>query len=187
MTQPSIIYFDNAATTGKKPDAVKEAICDCLEHANANPGRSGHSLSVKAAEIIYATREVIGEFFNFPRTENIVLTRNATEALNIALYGTLEPGDEVVTTSMEHNSVMRPLNHLESKGMIKVKIVQADADGSVSPQLIREAITEIARPRPSCSNGTGFIRRGKAVKTIPTAASKIMPPSKPLEKYSALE
>jgi cysteine sulfinate desulfinase/cysteine desulfurase-like protein len=101
MTQHSIIYFDNAATSGKKPEAVKEALCDCLEHANANPGRSGHSLSVKAAEIVYTTREVIGEFFNFHKTENIVLTRNATEALNIALYGSLESGDEVVTTSME--------------------------------------------------------------------------------------
>ncbi len=157
MTQHSLIYFDNAATSGKKPEAVKEAICDCLEHANANPGRSGHSLSVKAAEIIYTTREVIGEFFNFPRTENIVLTKNATEALNIALYGTLKTGDEVVTTSMEHNSVMRPLNHLESKGTIKVKVVRADGDGSVSPQLIRDAITQHTKlvSVTSASNVTG--------------------------------
>ena len=157
MTQRSIIYFDNAATSGKKPEAVKKAICDCLEHANANPGRSGHSLSVKAAEIIYTTREVIGEFFNFSRTENIALTKNATEALNIALCGTLKTGDEVVTTSMEHNSVMRPLNHLESKGTIRVKVVRADADGSVSPQLIRKAITVRTKlvAVTSASNVTG--------------------------------
>ena len=59
------IYFDNAATSGIKPVGVIEAICDCLKNTNANPGRSGHSLSVKAAEIIYNTREIIGEFFNF--------------------------------------------------------------------------------------------------------------------------
>jgi cysteine desulfurase / selenocysteine lyase len=116
-----LIYFDNAATSGIKPDTVTKAICDCLKNTNANPGRSGHSLSVKAAEIIYNTREIIGEFFNFPDTEKIILTKNATEALNIAIYGSLHTGDEVITTSMEHNSVLRPLNHLQSEGKIKIK------------------------------------------------------------------
>ncbi|MEW6570481.1 MAG: aminotransferase class V-fold PLP-dependent enzyme [Nitrospirota bacterium] len=89
------MYFDNAATSGIKPDMVSEAVCDCLKNTNANPGRSGHSLSVKAAEIIYNTREIIGELFNFNKTENIILTKNATEALNIAMYGILQSGDEV--------------------------------------------------------------------------------------------
>jgi selenocysteine lyase/cysteine desulfurase len=100
-----LIYFDNAATSGPKPDSVVKAICDCLKNTNANPGRSAHSLSIKAAEIIYRTREMIGELFHFSHTENIILTKNATEALNIAIYGTLGEGDEVITTSMEHNSV----------------------------------------------------------------------------------
>jgi cysteine desulfurase/selenocysteine lyase len=140
-----IIYFDNAATSGIKPDTVARAICDCLKHANANPGRSGHSLSVKAAEIIYDTREAIGEFFNFPDLENIVLTKNATEALNIAVHGSLKRGAEVVTTSVEHNSVLRPLNYLRGKGTIRLKILKADSNGLVSPDQIKKAITEKTR------------------------------------------
>jgi cysteine desulfurase/selenocysteine lyase len=140
-----IIYFDNAATSGMKPDTVARAICDCLKHANANPGRSGHSLSVKAAEIIYDTREAIGEFFNFRNLENIVLTKNATEALNIAIHGSLKRGAEVVTTSVEHNSVMRPLNYLKGKGTIRLKTLKADKNGVVSPDQIRKSITDKTR------------------------------------------
>jgi cysteine desulfurase/selenocysteine lyase len=140
-----IIYFDNAATSGIKPDTVVRAICDCLRHANANPGRSGHSLSVKAAEIIYDTREAIGEFLNFRNLENIILTKNATEALNIAIHGLLKSGAEVVTTSVEHNSVMRPLNYLKCKGTIRLKILEADKNGVVSPDQIKKAITDKTR------------------------------------------
>lgn len=137
-----VIYFDNAATSGRKPETVSHSICDCLEHANANPGRSGHTLSVKAAEIIYSCREILGELFNFPKTENIVLTKNATEALNLALYGGLKNGGEVITTSMEHNSVLRPLNHLHNKGIIRLQIVKADRNGVVHPGQIKESITK---------------------------------------------
>ncbi|MFH0925855.1 MAG: aminotransferase class V-fold PLP-dependent enzyme [bacterium] len=136
------IYLDNAATSGNKPDEVIKAIVDCLQHANANPGRSAHSLSIKAAEIIYNTREVIGELFNFPDTENIILTKNASEALNIAICGTLEAGDGAITTSMEHNSILRPLNHLKEKGLIDLKIIRGDKNGLISSGQIRAAITD---------------------------------------------
>jgi cysteine desulfurase family protein len=151
------IYFDNAATSGPKPESVVQAICDCLRNANANPGRSAHSLSIKAAEIIYKTREIIGEFFHFAHTENIVLTKNATEALNIAIYGTLGEGDEVITTSMEHNSVLRPLNHLRGKGIIELKILKADGNGVIHPQQIEAAISDKTRlvVVTSASNVTG--------------------------------
>lgn len=151
------IYFDNAATSGPKPESVVQAICDCLRNANANPGRSAHSLSIKAAEIIYKTREIIGELFHFPHTENIVLTKNATESLNIAIYGTLKSGDEVVTSSMEHNSIFRPLNHLKDKGTIELKIIKADANGVVLPQQIKGSITDKTRlvVITSASNVTG--------------------------------
>jgi len=137
-----LIYFDNAATSGPKPDSVVRAICDCLKNANANPGRSAHSLSIKAAEIIYRTREIIGELFHFSNTENIVLTKNATEALNIAIYGTLKDGNEVITTSIEHNSVLRPLNHLQNKGTIDLKILKANGNGIVYPRQIEAAISD---------------------------------------------
>jgi selenocysteine lyase/cysteine desulfurase len=114
-------------------------------------------LSVRAAEIIYDTREAIGEFFNFPDLENIVLTKNATEALNIAIHGSLKRGAEVVTTSMEHNSVMRPLNYLKSKGTVRLKILKADKNGVVSPDQINKAITDMTKlvVVTSASNVTG--------------------------------
>jgi cysteine desulfurase/selenocysteine lyase len=152
-----LIYFDNAATSGPKPDSVIKAICDCLKNANANPGRSAHSLSIKAAELIYRTRETIGELFYFPHTENIVLTKNATEALNIAIYGTLNEGDEVITTSMEHNSVLRPLNYLQNKGTIALNILKANRNGIIYPQQIEAAISDKTRlvVVTSASNVTG--------------------------------
>jgi len=152
-----LIYFDNAATSGEKPDGVIKAVCDCLKYTNANPGRSGHRLAVKAAELIYKTREAIGELFHVSHTENIVLTKNATEALNIALYGSLKKGDQVITTSMEHNSVMRPLNYLADTEIIDLKIIQADTNGMVSPQQFKDAITDKTTliVTTSASNVTG--------------------------------
>lgn len=140
-----IIYLDNAATSGEKPEEVIRAISDCLRYANANPGRSGHSLSVKAADIIYNTREALGELFNFRMTENIALTKNATEALNIAIYGSVRSGDEVITTSMEHNSILRPLNHLQEKGDIELRLIRGDVNGIITKEQIGAAISEKTR------------------------------------------
>lgn len=136
------IYFDNAATSGIKPPSVVKAICDCIKKTNANPGRSGHSLSVKAAEVIYNCREKIGELFNFDKTENIILTKNATESLNIVINGILRPGDEVITTSMEHNSVLRPLSYLKKKINIEIKMIKADLNGMINPKDIAAFITD---------------------------------------------
>lgn len=168
----SPIYFDNAATSGKKPDAVIDAVCDALRYASANPGRSGHALSVKASEIIYDAREAIGEFFRFPKTENIVLTKNATEALNIALYGSLRSGDEVIVTSMEHNSVMRPLHHLEQSGAITLKIVQADENGRITPDQIHTEITAKTElvVVTAASNVTGSIMPIEEIFEVTSAA-----------------
>ncbi|MEW6378280.1 MAG: aminotransferase class V-fold PLP-dependent enzyme [bacterium] len=141
-----MIYFDHAATSGTKPPSVIEAMVDCLKHANANPGRSSHSLSIRAAEIIYRAREAIGELFNFPETEKIILTKNATEALNLAIYGTLASGGgEAIATSMEHNSVLRPLNRLKDKGLIRLTIVEGDRNGLVSAEKIEAAISADTR------------------------------------------
>jgi len=172
-----LIYFDNAATSGPKPDSVMRAICDCLKNANANPGRSAHSLSIKAAELIYRTREIIGELFHFSNTENIVLTKNATEALNIAIYGTLNEGDEVITTSMEHNSVLRPLNHLKDKGTIDLKILKADENGVVQPQQIEAAISDKTKliAVTSASNVTGTkLNLGDIYKVTQAAGVKML-------------
>jgi len=112
-----MIYLDNAATSWPKPPEVMKAMTDALEQAGGNPGRSGHRLSIAAARVIYDTRESAAGFFGVSDPLRVIFTGNATHAINLALMGTLKPGDHVVTTSMEHNAVMRPLRHLERRGI----------------------------------------------------------------------
>ncbi|NTW07648.1 MAG: aminotransferase class V-fold PLP-dependent enzyme, partial [Syntrophaceae bacterium] len=101
-----IIYFDNAATSWPKPPEIIAAMQNYLQNIGGSPGRSGHRLSIEAARIVFDTREKLAQLFNVPDPLQIVLTKNATEALNIAIFGLLKPGDHVITSSMEHNSVM---------------------------------------------------------------------------------
>src|SRR5512146_2216934 len=108
-----MIYLDYAATSWPKPKEVLKAMSDYLEFAGGNPGRSGHRLSIAAARIIYNTRETIAELFHVADPMRVIFTHNVTHSLNLVLYGFLRRGDHVVTTSMEHNSVMRPLRALE--------------------------------------------------------------------------
>ena len=112
-----MIYLDNSATTWPKPPAVIEAMARYLEEIGGNPGRSGHSRSIDAARTLYEAREALAAFFHVRDPLRIVFTLNATDALNLALKGLLHPGDHVITSSMEHNSVMRPLRDLEKRGI----------------------------------------------------------------------
>ncbi len=121
-----MIYFDNAATGGFKPDGVVQATAAAIK-TGANPGRSGHKLSLACAERVYACRQALSEFFGAPSADRVAFTKNCTEALNIALMGILERGDRVISTVAEHNSVLRPLHYLESKG---VEVVLAPLTGS---------------------------------------------------------
>ena len=107
-----MIYLDNAATSWPKPPEVLKAMTDVLEHAGGNPGRSGHRLSIAAARVIYDTREEIARFLGISDPLRVIFTGNATHAINLALKGILRPGDHVVTSSIEHNAVMRPLRSL---------------------------------------------------------------------------
>ncbi len=107
-----MIYLDHAATSWPKPPEVLAAMRDFLERAGGNPGRSGHRLSVEAGRIVYDAREAVAELFNAPDPLRVIFTLNATHAINIALHGLLRPGDRVVTSSIEHNAVMRPLRAL---------------------------------------------------------------------------
>lgn len=104
-----MIYFDNAATTGKKPDNVIKAVEYSLKNYSANPGRSGHMASVKTAEAVYKVREKIADFFGADGAENVVFTLNCTHSINCVIKGILRKGDHVVVSSLEHNAVMRPL------------------------------------------------------------------------------
>lgn len=126
-----IIYFDNAATSWPKPEVMIRAMVDFNARMGANPGRSGHRLSVDASRIIFNTRESIASLLGCSDSHCIAFTRNATEGINTILRGMLRSGDHVITSSMEHNSVMRPLRALESEG-ICLSVVPCP-DGVISP------------------------------------------------------
>ena len=135
----AMIYLDNAATSWPKPESVYQAMDSLMRHTGASPGRSGHLLSVTAARIIYETREALCQFLGIADPSHVVFTSNATEALNLAIRGLLHIGDHAITSSLEHNSVMRPLRALEKKG-VEVSVVNCAADGSLDPGDIERAI-----------------------------------------------
>ena len=124
-----LIYLDNASTSFPKPTQVRDAMMHYLTHVGANPGRSGHQLAVEASRIIHGTREQIGRLFHIDDLSRIVFTLNVTESLNTIINGFLNRGDHVITTAMEHNSVMRPLKHLEKSGRISLSVIPCDRKG----------------------------------------------------------
>jgi cysteine desulfurase family protein len=134
-----LIYLDNAATSWPKPPEVKEAMVAFLDRVGANPGRSGHRLSVEAGRIVYEAREALADLFHAPDPLRIAFGLNATDALNLALHGLLQPGDHVVTSSMEHNSVMRPLRALERQG-VEVTVVPCSPEGLLDPRDVERAL-----------------------------------------------
>jgi len=136
----SIIYFDHAATSYPKPPSVIQACQDFFLKAGGNPGRSGHRLSLESARIVYQAREAFTSFFGAADSSRLIFTSNATESLNIALLGMLREGSHVVTSSMEHNAVMRPLRHLEKTRGVEVTVVQASPDGTLEPSRIAMAL-----------------------------------------------
>src|SRR4030042_1812323 len=134
-----MIYLDNAATTCPKPETVYQAMDSVMRNIGASPGRSGHRLSIEEGRIIYETREALARLLGIDNPMQIVFTSNATEALNLALRGILHPGDHVITSSMEHNSVMRPLRALEREG-VEITVVNCSPEGFLAPKDVERAI-----------------------------------------------
>ncbi len=133
------VYLDNAATSWPKPPEVWQAMEYFIKHVGASPGRAGHKRALEANKIVDTTRQLIAEMFNIDDYKQISFTLNATEALNTAIKGILSPGDHVITSSMEHNSVTRPLYALEQQG-IEVTKIQCDEKGFISLNKVEEAI-----------------------------------------------
>lgn len=134
-----MIYLDNAATTFPKPRQVYEAVLDCMENYGANPGRAGHKLAMRAGREIYECRENIAKLLNVSNPMSIVFTHNATDSLNLAIKGVVKSGDHIITTSIEHNSVIRPIKALEKNG-VENTIVKCDKYGHLDPNDIKKAI-----------------------------------------------
>lgn len=125
-----MIYLDNAATSYIKPDSVIKTVCDATYLNSANAGRGGYEVSIKSSEILYETREKLAQIFGVENPERIVFCKNTTEALNFGIKGVMHKGGHVITTSMEHNSVIRPIKAMEKNG-VTCSLLQADKNGKL--------------------------------------------------------
>lgn len=139
-----MIYLDNAASSWPKPPQVAEKMAEAVREYAANPGRGSHQLSMKASRVIFETRRKVASLFGIKNPDNVVFTQNATEALNLGIKGLLRAGDHVITTTLEHNSVRRPLEFLKHLG-VELTYVQADECGQFDSELIRPALRDNTR------------------------------------------
>lgn len=143
-----LIYLDNAATSFPKPDVMHDAVRDFYSSTGVNPGRTGCDLALEAEEMVRGTRKLLSDLFNrslaargaHKDPDRLVFTGNATASLNLVINGTVGPGDHVVTTMLEHNSVIRPLNHKVRDGGAAATFVAPDGAGYIDPDDIRRAI-----------------------------------------------
>ena len=161
-----LIYLDHAATGGNKAPSVMSAVLAAMRCC-ANPGRSGHKLSLAAAERVFACRELLSSLFGGYSFERVVFTKNCTEALNLAILGTLKQGDHAVTTCLEHNSVLRPLEALKRAGVIGYDVAPL-----TNGRLLPESIAELVKPNTRMA--------------VVTAASNVTGEAPPLAKIKKL-
>ena len=161
MPEQRLIYLDNAATSFPKPREVLRQAMEAYARLGVSPGRGSYDLAVEAAEKVHEIRERLARFFRAPDPERVIFTSNATDALNIAIQGLLGPGDHVVATRLEHNSVLRPLFHLRKQYGIEYDLVPFDDRGQVDPEEIAKAIQANTRLVIIChaSNVLGSIQQ----------------------------
>ena len=166
------IYFDNAATSHPKPSAVVQAVAKALTETNANPGRSGHRAAIEAARVVLDCRERLAALLGAGDPMRVVHCFNCTDALNQAIKGSLHVGDHVVATCLEHNSVLRVLHALATRGRITLTLVPPRPDGFVDPGDVGDALTP-ATALIVCthaSNVTGAIQPVAAIGQVAKAA-----------------
>jgi len=133
------VYLDHAATSWPKPDAVKQAVIAALD-GSGNPGRSGHRLSLDAARTVYQARHEVSQLLGARDSARVVFTLNATDALNLAINGLVRPGDHVITTCFDHNSVLRPLSHLARQGTIELTVLPSRDGLTIQTEQFRAAL-----------------------------------------------
>lgn len=155
-----MIYLDNGATTFPKPSSVLHRMVETYLRMGVSPGRGSYDLAAQAEEYVADVRAKAAKFFGAPDPDRVIFTSNATDALNIALQGMLRPGDHVISTRLEHNSVLRPLHHLRLKGVIEYDLVPFAGNGFVDPAEIVAAMKSNTRLVVMChaSNVLGTIQ-----------------------------
>ncbi len=135
-----MIYLDNAATSFPKPEETIEYVNTFIRSIGGNPGRSGHTLSIEAARTIFEAREKLTQFINGKDSERLIFTQNGTESLNLAILGLLQEKDHVITTSLEHNSVMRPLMFLKNEKGIEISVIHCTREGKLDIKQIKRSV-----------------------------------------------
>lgn len=136
----NLIYLDNAATSFPKPDEVHRYMDTFYRTHGVSPGRSGYDAAIETEEVVFETRQLLADLFNGDDPNRLTFSYNASDSLNMIIQGLAEKGDHVVTTNLEHNSVLRPLYHLEQSGLIEVTYMPFDENGYVDPGEIRKVI-----------------------------------------------
>lgn len=159
------IYLDNASTTFPKPKNVIDSIYNFLTNIGGNPGRSNHDNGLQSNRLLLEARETLASFFNFNKIENVIFTNNITTSLNILINGCLRNGDHIITSSMEHNSVLRPLINLKNAGIIDLDIIDANPFGFINVDDFKNAIKSNTKYIiiTQASNVTGSIQPIKKI------------------------
>lgn len=164
-----MIYFDNAATSYRKPQSVIDAVCTAL-NGMGNAGRGAHQAALDASRLAFETRCMLSDLFGGYGAENVAFTSNSTEALNTAISGLFGPGDHVITTALEHNSVLRPLYRLEETGM-QLTILPADLKGCVNYEAFEKAVQPNTKAIV-CTHGSNLTGNLLDIKTIGNIAKR---------------
>jgi cysteine desulfurase family protein len=176
MEKDKLIYLDNAATSFPKPDVVHRTACEFYKNYGVNPGRTGCDLALKAEEMIHSTRRKLTNLFNKKHIQSgggkdanrLVFTMNATMSLNLIINGTLKPGDHVITTMTEHNSVIRPVNHKVRDENVTATFLKPDSEGYINPDDVKKAVTRNTRLVivNHASNVTGVMQDLKSIGAV---------------------
>nr|WP_209852476.1 aminotransferase class V-fold PLP-dependent enzyme [Paenibacillus sediminis] len=151
-----VIYLDHAATSWPKPPEVFKAMQEALIKAGANPGRGSHAMAVQASRVLFRTRQILSELFHIKNANDIVFTSNTTMALNFAIKGWIKPGDHVIATMIEHNSVRRPLEYLKRTKGVTVDYIPVNEEGSIDLKKVEQAF----RPNTSlvvCNHSSNLL------------------------------
>lgn len=155
-----LIYLDNSATSFPKPDVVYDFMCNFYRRHGVSPGRSGFDAAIETEEVVHATRKMLTELFNGDDPNRLTFSYNASDSLNMILQGLAEAGDHVITTMLEHNSVLRPLYHLSLDKHIEVSHIPFDGHGYIDPQDIKKAMRKNTKMVVvnHCSNVIGTVQ-----------------------------